>query len=58
MNKIITETDCNGYGKQRVCKLLDKGYKVISCDTKITDAGYYSVFTLIKKNWLERLFKL
>ena len=58
-NKIITETDCNGYGKKRVTEKINAGYKVSSSATKVDNSGgYYTVYTLVKKNWLERLLNL
>lgn len=58
-DRIVTETDSNGYGKQRVIDRMKKGYKVSSSSIKVKEGGgYYAVYTLVRKNWLERLFNL
>ncbi len=56
--KLITVSDSNGYGKKRIEEVIKSGYKVSSSGTKVDNRGYYTVYTLIRKNWLERLLNL
>lgn len=56
---IINISDSNGYGKKRVNDAIEAGYKISSsCTTSQSGGGYYTVFVLVRKNWLERLLKL